>query len=621
MFYKRGNVKLSKRSQEIYNKLIDPDSILFQIKKEFDFSFIYDEIKDFYCPDNGRNCIDGLIALKAIFVQKFYGLPERHLQRKAKFDLEIKHFLDIEIDDEPFDFTTVWNFKKMLGDEKVESIFSQILTQIKAKGLIKSFRRQAIDTIPIVAAAALPSITSLIYHAIKKICDTINEDTVKQIFNETGLTKEKLRHYAKARPLFETPKHERIKIFQKAASRGFKVLDIVHARKLDSEEIVFLKEILQDNVKQEENDKHQRKHTEHTKKSLVDKDAGLGHKTTEKIIFGYKLGVSTTIEGFITAYEVTSMSRRDDDHLNPLLDKQEKNGLKCKEVDADSAFGFIQNYVDAESKAVILHSPLRDFDPEKLSVYDFKYDKEKHELTCINHVTVKGRNSGALTFEFPLKICRACPKAKQCPVSASKRTTLNKNNGVARRAIKRQREDRELAKQNQKKGIKNFYRLVVENVFAFLEKLRVKITPAYSMKMTKVHSGLVVTLSNMIKAVRKIKKIRENKSNKQERQKIRGYIQKVIHLLRINPFNYLSLSTHSLLSNFDKFLIKIWMGDLQTLLWRANGIKRLFKNWNEFGIEHSITAALLPGNQTMFLVSPTRFWVFAYLQVGAGFVK
>lgn len=531
MFYKRGEVKLSKKSQEIYNKLIDHDSDLYMIKNEFDFSFIYDEIKHFYCLDNGRNSIDGVVALRGIFVQKYFGLRDRHLERKGKYDLEIKYFLDIEVDDEAFDFTTIWKFKKMLGEERVETIFNQILAQIKAKGIIKSFRRQAIDTMPIVAAAALPSITSLIYHAIKKVCGSVDEDVRREIFTETDLTEEKLGHYAKARPLFQTEDSEKIKIFQRAARRGFKVLDIVHNKQLESEEIALLEEILQDNVKQKENDEHQRKHTEHAKKSVVDKDAGLGHKTKEKVIFGYKLGVSTTEEGFITAYEVTSMSHRDDEHLNPLLDKQEKNGLKCKEADADSAFGFIQNYVDAESREVVLHSPLRDFDPEKLSVYDLKFDKEKNELTCINNVTVKGRNSGALTFEFPLKTCRACPKAEQCPLAPSKVTTLNENLEVARRAIKRQREDRELVKENREKGIKNFYRLMVENILAFLEKLSAKITPAYSLEMTKVHSGLVVTLSNMIKAVRKIKKEREKKvANNIDR----GQVTAIVNFLRLS---------------------------------------------------------------------------------------
>jgi Pyruvate/2-oxoacid:ferredoxin oxidoreductase gamma subunit len=85
-------------------------------------------------------------------------------------------------------------------------------------------------------------------------------------------------------------------------------------------------------------------------------------------------------------------------------------------------------------------------------------------------------------------------------------------------AIKRQREDRELVKQNREKGIKNFQRLVIENVFAYLEKLGIKITPAYSLEMTKIHVGLVATLSNMVKAVRKLRKMKEER----EKQKVIG---------------------------------------------------------------------------------------------------
>ena len=84
MFFKREHVTLTKKSKEIYDKLIDPESILYQIKKEFDFSFIYDEIKKHYCYDNGRNSIDGVLALRAIFAQKLFSLSERGLERNQR---------------------------------------------------------------------------------------------------------------------------------------------------------------------------------------------------------------------------------------------------------------------------------------------------------------------------------------------------------------------------------------------------------------------------------------------------------------------------------------------------------------------------------------------------------
>ena len=437
MFYQRKKVALSDKSREIYNALIDPQSDLSRIKQEFDFSFIYNEIKDNYCLDDGRNSIDGVIALRAIFIQRYFGLRERHLEKKAMYDIQIKHFLDIEIDDKAFDFTTIWKFKKMLGDEKVDAIFNTILAQIKSKGIIYSFRRQAIDTIPIVAAAALPSITCLIYQAINGVYRSIEEKIDAEILKETELTPEKLENYSKAHPLFESEQENRLKTFQKAANRGFIVLAIADKYQSTSESICLLREILQDNVQQVSNGEHSEKHTPHAKKSLVDQDAGLGHKTVEKTIFGYKAGVSVTQEGIITAYEVTSMSHRDDEHLVPILNKQEKNGTKCEEADADSAFGFIQNYADAEGLNVTLHSPLRNFDPEKLSVYDFTYNRMSQELTCLNPLTIKGKNAEGLTFEFPLKTCRRCPKLSQCPLAPSKRASINENHEAARRAIAR----------------------------------------------------------------------------------------------------------------------------------------------------------------------------------------
>ena len=90
--------------------------------------------------------------------------------------------------------------------------------------------------------------------------------------------------------------------------------------------------------------------------------------------------------------------------------------------------------------------------PEKLSVYDFKYDKEKQELTCANNVKVKGRYAGSIKFEFPLKLAEySAPKQTCVRLLGSKVATLNENQAAARKAINRQREDREINKRNREK--------------------------------------------------------------------------------------------------------------------------------------------------------------------------
>ena len=158
--------------------------------------------------------------MKGIFVQKYCGLRDRQLERKGKYDLEIKYFLDIEVDEEAFDFTTIWKFKKMLGEEKVKSIFNHILDQIKLKGIVKTFRRQAIDTIPILAAASFTKYNLSYLSGNKGICDTVADDILEKIFAETELTKEKLVQYSKARPLFRSEEGEKVKSISKNLQKG-----------------------------------------------------------------------------------------------------------------------------------------------------------------------------------------------------------------------------------------------------------------------------------------------------------------------------------------------------------------------------------------------------------------
>ena len=53
-------------SDEIYNRLIDKNSLLEIINQEFNFSFINEEVKDVYCEDNGRPSIPLLLCIKQL---------------------------------------------------------------------------------------------------------------------------------------------------------------------------------------------------------------------------------------------------------------------------------------------------------------------------------------------------------------------------------------------------------------------------------------------------------------------------------------------------------------------------------------------------------------------------
>jgi hypothetical protein len=43
---------------ELYNLVVPKDNMLRQINELVDFSFVYEELKERYCLNNGRNAID-----------------------------------------------------------------------------------------------------------------------------------------------------------------------------------------------------------------------------------------------------------------------------------------------------------------------------------------------------------------------------------------------------------------------------------------------------------------------------------------------------------------------------------------------------------------------------------
>lgn len=265
-------------SDEIYSRLIDKNSLLERINHEFDFSFINDEVKDVYCEDNGRASIPPVILYKATLIQRLKGLSDEEMERVAKYDIEIKHFLRIPIEDTSFDYSTISVFRKRLGPKRFEAIFRKLLEQIKQKGLLDNYKTQIIDSMPVLAKAALPSTTSLIYSSIKNCINTLKDESKK-------------------------------KAFGKGVKRSISLIEQAKGIEEIKEEVSFLKQIIQDNaVFEDDLVREADKKPPKPVKTLVDKDARLGHKSKDEVLFGYKHNASITENGFITATATTTMA-------------------------------------------------------------------------------------------------------------------------------------------------------------------------------------------------------------------------------------------------------------------------------------------------------------------------
>jgi len=480
-------------SDEIYNRLIDKNSLLESINKEFDFSFINDEVKDVYCEDNGRPSIPPIILYKATLIQRLKGLSDEEMERVAKYDIEIKHFLGIPIEDTSFDYSTISVFRKRLGAVRFERIFQKMLEQIKQKGILDDYKTQIIDSMPVLSKAALPSTTALIYSSIKHCVKLLPEEKKKEVLNLLELDDRKLEHYSKARPLFKLDDEEKKKVFGKSVNRAVKLIEETKDLEETKEEISFLKQIIQDNaVFEDELVKEREDKPPKAIKSLVDKDSKLGHKSKDEILFGYKNNVSITENGFITAVTTTTMADKDDEQLSPLVEKQVEVGLKAEKMKGDSAYGNPYNFIEADAFGIELEAPLRKGKCEDgFNWYDFTLSNDGKCLTCPNGISVA--SCGKNKFPFPVKACKICSLKSKCTKSRTNRTVvMPEEHEFLRKVIEEQKTRVKTGKS----------RLFIENIFAFLEKLGGKVTPYFNITATKIHNVLVATLSNLVKCVR-----------------------------------------------------------------------------------------------------------------------
>ena len=120
-------------------ELVPEDSLFRKVDKYIDFTFIYEEVKELYCENNGRPSIDPVVLFKIVFIQALEGIKSmRQTCKKIKVDAEYRWFLGIPFGvDTPHFSTFSKNYERRFKDSDIfEKIFINIVNQAIKYGLI-----------------------------------------------------------------------------------------------------------------------------------------------------------------------------------------------------------------------------------------------------------------------------------------------------------------------------------------------------------------------------------------------------------------------------------------------------------------------------------------------------
>ncbi len=125
---------------DIYDIVVPKDNLLKKINELIDFSFVYDELINKYCLDNGRNAIDPIRMFKYLLLKSIFNLSDVDIVERSKYDMSFKYFLDMVPEEGVINPSSLIKFRKMrLKDiNLLDLLIGKTVLIALGKGIIKS---------------------------------------------------------------------------------------------------------------------------------------------------------------------------------------------------------------------------------------------------------------------------------------------------------------------------------------------------------------------------------------------------------------------------------------------------------------------------------------------------
>jgi hypothetical protein len=391
---------------DLYDLIIPKDNLLRQIKELVDFSFIYDELINKYCLNNGRNAIPPIRMFKYLLLKSIFNLSDMDVVERSKYDMSFKYFLDMTPEEKVINPSSLTKFRRLrLKDMNLlDMLISKTVEIAVEKGIIKS-KSIIVDATHTKSRYNSKSPQQALQEQAKSLRKAVYEinENMKEIFPEKNAESslDKEINYC----------NRLIKVIRNNET-------ICNYPKV-SEKLNLLQETIEDDL-------------EHLKTS-VDEDAKTGHKTSDTSFFGYKTHIAMTEERIITAATITSGEKPDGRELSELVKKSRTAGMEVKTVIGDKAYSGKENIEDAKNGDYELISKLNNVITQgtRTKENEFIFNKDAEMYQCkAGHLAIhkyldkrkseKNHKNPRMVYYFDTEKCKYCPYKEGCYKEGSK---------------------------------------------------------------------------------------------------------------------------------------------------------------------------------------------------------
>lgn len=388
----------------LYDLIVPKDNLLRRINDLIDFSFVYDELKDKYCLDNGRNAIDPIRMFKYLLLKSIYDLSDVDVVERSKFDMSFKYFLHMAPEEAVIEPSSLTKFRKL----RLKDI--NLLDMLINKTVEIAIEKEIINSKSIIVDATH---TKARYNqkTPKEVLMERSKKLRKAIYQIDEAMKEKFPAKATTDVLEDEIIYcqELIDVIEKEGS-------LAQYPKV-KEQLNLLKETVTDDI-------------EHLQSSK-DQDAKVGHKTADSSFFGYKTHIAMSEERVITAATITTGEKNDGKQLQTLIEKSIEAGMEIETVIGDAAYSEkdnIQYSKENKINLVLITQGGRKKEDE------FEFNKDAGMYVCkAGHMAIRKARQGKKnigknqkdTYYFDVEKCKRCPCKEACYTEGAKSKTYS----------------------------------------------------------------------------------------------------------------------------------------------------------------------------------------------------
>lgn len=368
---------------------------LVKIKRVIDFQSLAKPLEDFYVKQWGRPAYPITMMLAILFIEYYHNLSDREIVRQLQYNFLYRWFADLSFSDAVPDDTSLVVFRKRIGEEGLKAVFDEIIKQAKAKGVLKE-RIKAVDATHMVANAAVNGVINFLRQARNKIIRLFKKDNPEAADKLVG-------EYGDNKKFFGKPKRGEVK---KEVEKTRAFLAVISG--LCSERVLWWVKLLEETL-----GKIVCGITEDLIGSFVDVDARWGHKTKEKVFFGYKVHTVQDESRIVTSVEVLPGNTNEGVRLLEILQEDKRKGISGEGVVADKLYDSGANRKGVRGLGmvpyILSNTQHRKFD-------QFEYDLKNGLVRCRAGCEPIGwipQERGRLYY-FSVKDCRVCKLRKGC---------------------------------------------------------------------------------------------------------------------------------------------------------------------------------------------------------------